>query len=277
MNQVLFSINKSSTRGVARALLLCVFASAFFSLGVPRTTHAQAEASVAIVAVPVNDVPNTLKEGFWDAVAFGIAKIALNRLTLSMVEWIRSGFEDSGGPAFLTNPEEFFQDLGNQATGVFISELGLNEVLCRPWQFSVRLGLSITAPYRIKAQCTLLDAEANFEKMSENFMEKGWKGFFDITINHNNPYDAFLSAQSELAVRVGKKKEEQKFNLTIGTGYFPITKQGACLQDDPAGGECIKRAPSTTVTPGAYVANMVSGIGLSQVRQAELADELNEA
>src|SRR3989344_3912190 len=58
------------------------------------------------------------KESFWDGVAWGVAKIALNRMTLSSVQWIRTGYD--GQPSFLTNTADFLRDIGNQATGVFI-------------------------------------------------------------------------------------------------------------------------------------------------------------
>lgn len=215
------------------------------------------------------------KEGFWDAVAFGVVKIFLNRLTLNLVEWIRTGYE--GRPTFLTNKEAFFQDIRNQATGVFINEMGLNEVMCEPWKFGVTFGLTFQKPYLLKAKCTLKDAQANFKNMSQNFMAAGWQGFLDITVKQeNNPYGAFMQAQSEIAVRVGKEQEKQKEDLGHGRGYFSITKKGECAEyDDDT--NCVRYAPDKTVTPGSYIADSVSFLGMSSVRQAELADELNES
>jgi len=237
-----------------------------------------AAAGASAISVPVNDIIGNAKENIWDAIAIGIARIAINRFAISLATWIRTG-GPSEGPSFLSSPEGFFQDIGNQATGVFISELGLSEVLCQPWQFSVKIGLQLQAPYLIKAKCTLLDAEANFELMSKSFMAAGWQGFLDITVKEeNNPFSAYLAAQSELAVRVGKKTEEHKFNLVVGQGFFPITKTGGCLEYDKTDLElCVRREPDTVVTPGTYVAETVKWTGLSPIRQAELADELDKS
>ncbi len=216
------------------------------------------------------------KESFWDAVAMGIVKIFLNRLTLNIVEWIRTGYD--GRPTFLTEPEAFFQDVGNQATGVFINEMGLNEVLCEPWKFGAMFGLVFQKPYLIKAKCTLLDAEVNFQNMSQNFMAAGWQGFLDITVKQeNNPYGAFLQAKEEVAVRIGKEEIKQKEDLARGRGFFSIKTGGECIDFDVDLGECVKHAPEKTVTPGSYIADSVSFLGMSSVRQAELADELNES
>lgn len=266
-------------RAIARMLITAIFASSLFIALPQKTAHAQIDfvstAAIAPLTVPVTDVPNAVKEGFWDAVAFGIAKMFINRLTINLVEWIRKGYD--GQPTFLTNPEAFFRDVGNQATGVFINEMGLNEVMCEPWRFGAVLGLTFQKPYLIKAKCTLLDAQTNFQKMSTNFMAAGWKGFFDITVKQeNNPYGAFLQARSELAIRVGKAEEKQKEDLFRGRGFFSITKKGACVSHD-IDGLCEKYAPDTTVTPGSYIADSVSVLGMSSVRQAELADELNES
>lgn len=281
MNRDVFSKNKKGLflRIVARALIVAIFASSPFVVLPQKTARAQdvvTEFAADVVSVPVADVGIHIKEGFWDAIAWGITKMAINRLTLSMVEWIRTGYK--GGPSFLSNPDFFFRDLANQATGVFINEMGLNQVLCKPWEFSVKFALSFQKPYILKAECTLLDSLANFEKMSQNFMAKGWKGFMDITLNQqNNPYGAFMQAQSELAFRVGEERTKQKDDLFRGRGFFSITSAGECLEQDGISGQCTRYAPDKVVTPGSYVADMAGGVGLSPLRQAELADEINES
>lgn len=244
------------------------------------TSNIVSETHTAILAAKaIND---TVKDGFWKGVALGIVKIFINRLTNSMVQWIRSGYQ--GRPGFLASPEAFFQDLGNQATGVFISEMGLNEVMCEPWRFGATFGLVFQKPYLLKAKCTLLDAQANFQNMSQNFMAAGWQGFLDITVKQeNNPYGAFLNAQSELATKIGKAEEKQKSDLSFGRGFFSVTKKGECVQHeydiDPETGTdlCTKYAPDINVTPGSYIADVTSGVGLSSLRQAELAKDIDSA
>ncbi|MBI1998894.1 MAG: hypothetical protein HYS73_00985 [Parcubacteria group bacterium] len=279
--------NYSLRRKIVAATLVC--AVLLGTAGVfPAPKTAQAVLGVGdVVFDPGNFVPNSItaeaasavavKDTFLDAIAWGITKLAINRLTLSMVEWIRTGYK--GGPSFLSNPEFFYRDLANEATGVFINELGLNEVLCEPWEFGVKFALSFQKPYALKAECTLLESLTNFEQMSENFLAGGWKSFMNISLNQqNNPYGAFMQAQSELAFRAGQERERQKDDLTFGRGFFSITSEGECLQYDPTSLEsCVRRAPNRVVTPGSYVADIAGGVGLSPLRQAELADEINES
>ncbi len=261
-----YLFNNKLRRAFAVAFVVLFVTPSLFFIVPPHTAKAQ-----------FVDPQIFTKEWFLDSIAMGIAKMAINRLTISMVQWVRSGYD--GKPSFLSNPTTFFRDVANQATGVFINEIGANQVLCKPWEFGVKFALTFQKPYLIKAECTLLDAVANFEKMSENFMAAGWQGFFDITVKQeNNPYGAFLQAQSELAIRVGEASEKQKTDFTLGRGFFSVTKTGECLEFGETEGEgCVRRAPDTVVTPGSYMADAMSGIGLSPLRQAELADELNES
>lgn len=234
--------------------------SARMALEVARTRLAQAMAT---------------KESIWNVIARGIARMAINRLTINLVEWIRTGAD--GRPTFLTNWNTFWVDVGNQATGVFIHELGLNSVLCEPWKFNATFGLMFQKPYLLKAKCTLRDAQVNFDKMIDNFDEGGWTSFIDITVKQeNNPFGAFMQAKEELAVRIGKAEEQRKFDLTLGEGFFSVTEPGECTDYDDVGG-CVAYAPDRTVTPGSYIKEFTTRMGMSPIWQAELAKDLTDA
>src|SRR3989344_7117408 len=244
---------------------------------VPNTATAVATGATAVATADIaaNTSVVAAKEGFLDGLAYGLVRIAMNKFTNGIVLWIRSGYD--GKPGFLTDQDAFFRDLGNEATGVFINQIGANDILCKPWEFVVKIGLQFQKPYRLKAKCTLLDAEANFKKMSENFMAAGWEGFLQITApQQNNPYGAFLQAQSELAVRVGAEQERKKDQLIWGSGYFPITKKGGCIETD-LDGNCVQYAPDKVVTPGALVKEALNQTSMDPIWQARFADEIDEA
>ncbi|MES2006571.1 MAG: hypothetical protein V4436_00515, partial [Patescibacteria group bacterium] len=67
-----------------------------------------------------------------------IAKIAIQSITQSIVEWINSGF--SGQPSFVQNYEEFFTDVADRAAGEFIEGSGL-AFLCSPFQLQVKIAI----------------------------------------------------------------------------------------------------------------------------------------
>ena len=62
----------------------------------------------------------------WDALAYAIAGTVLKSITNSIVKWIKSGFQ--GQPGFIQDPEAFFADAADQATGRFMKEFLSPEV-----------------------------------------------------------------------------------------------------------------------------------------------------
>lgn len=77
----------------------------------------------------------------WKGIAWQIAHTVLHSLTSSVVNWINSGF--NGSPSFLTNPDGFFMNVGDQVTGDLIGDAGpLAQSLCQPFALNIRLGLA---------------------------------------------------------------------------------------------------------------------------------------
>lgn len=103
--------------------------------------------AASALTVPVNtnlDYNATMehvRNFFLKGIVTRIAKQLLHQMTISVVNWINRGFD--GSPAFLTNPEAFFMDVGDQITGQFISETGVLSRLCTPFNLDVRLSLAI--------------------------------------------------------------------------------------------------------------------------------------
>jgi hypothetical protein len=78
------------------------------------------------LAVPVDCgisltcIQNNYKTFIGDRLAVMITNQIIQRMTASIVNWINTGFQ--GSPAFLTNPEAFFTDVGDQITGEFLKK-----------------------------------------------------------------------------------------------------------------------------------------------------------
>ncbi|MFA6404637.1 MAG: hypothetical protein WCW03_01395 [Candidatus Paceibacterota bacterium] len=128
-------------------IILCIVAIVIVTIPFPKNVNAQEGAASSAATVPINtglDYNTTmqkLKSFTLDKIASMIAKRILHQMTISIVNWINSGFE--GSPAFLTNPESFFMDVGDQITGQFISETGVLSKLCTPFGLDLRLSLAI--------------------------------------------------------------------------------------------------------------------------------------
>ncbi len=117
-------------------------------LGVGDAVIVVADTSPTGITNNVNHQLQHLKDFVLDRLATLIAKQILHQMTVSVVNWINSGFQ--GSPAFLTNPEGFFLDVADQVTGAFISESGALSSLCSPFSLDLRLGLAL-------GQTTLVD------------------------------------------------------------------------------------------------------------------------
>ena len=53
-----------------------------------------------------------------DCMARTVAKVAIQQMTVSIVNWINSGF--NGKPSFVQNYQQFFNNVADQAAGEFI-------------------------------------------------------------------------------------------------------------------------------------------------------------
>lgn len=113
-------------------------------------------------SVPVLDDNSDTQKNIgctWKGIAWQIAHEVLHSLTSSVVNWINSGF--NGSPAFLTNPEGYFMNLGDQVAGDLIGDAGpLAKSLCTPFALNIRLGIAqgqanADNQYNNQYKCTL--------------------------------------------------------------------------------------------------------------------------
>lgn len=88
----------------------------------------------------------------------------LQHMTDSIVNWINSGF--NGNPAFLTNPDGFFADIADQATGAFLAQSGPLQALCSPFGLDIRLNLALNQSNTLRQRytCTLSTIITNLQK-----------------------------------------------------------------------------------------------------------------
>ncbi len=173
-----------------------------------------------------------IKNWVLDGLAWHIAKMIVQRITASVVQWINSGF--SGSPSFLTNPAGFFSDLGDQITGDFIANTGILSGLCSPFNIDVRLSLALgQAGYGQveKYTCTLSSVINNVKHstvdgasiggfMKGDFKQGGWPAFIEVSRPTNNISGAYLKAHSDLLQRTGQKQSAKQQELVQGSGFL---------------------------------------------------------
>ncbi len=272
------------------ATTLVCFVGTFFL--VPRSAHAQMPVTDAGNLIQntigaVNSKNQNEKEFILDPMFYGIARVAIQGITDSVVRWINSGFQ--GGPAFVTNPDSFFTGVADEIAGTFIegTQLGF---LCEPFGQNIRIALNYNYSQRFRISCTLSDVLKNTENFAKftkgDFSQGGWDGWYSMTQNpNNNPYGAYAKAQNELTLRVSGAVNTEYNLLNQGGGFLSWRECEAYRSPEQTGvdasGNPVYGEPECAVrgdiqTPGSVIEGQLENVLGSGVRQLELADEFNE-
>ncbi len=235
-------------KNIAKLLIFFIAFSFTFSIAT-KDTHAVFGAGDTVVVVGdasptgienfINHTMDNLKNFVLDKAATLIAKQILHSLTVSVINWINTGFE--GSPSFLTNPGAFFLDAADQVTGAFLASNGPLSSLCSPFAIDIRLSLALsqTALSTQRYTCTLgkiIEAQSNGPDVIVNgqvvrssmggflqgdFNQGGWPAFVALTTEpQNNPYGAFLSAQGDLSSRINARQGAIQADLQLGSGFM---------------------------------------------------------
>lgn len=240
------------------------------------------------VGTEVSTFSTNYKEMILDPIANGLAKMVVQQITNSIVNWINSGFE--GSPSFVQNPGAFFLDIADQATGQFLTGGILNQ-LCSPFSIDLRIALSFK--YHPRAQkryaCTLSTIIKNTVSAAKNasingftagdFKQGGWPAFVSLTTEpQNNIYGAYLQAESDLSFNVASMKAEQRDELNQGKGFlsWKKCKNVPVEGGDPSTGEGTTKKVCETQTPGSVISGSLEKTLGSGTDQLNLADEFGE-
>lgn len=245
------------------------------------------------------DVSNAIKEYGLDTLAYQIANQVIKKISAQTVNWINSGFE--GKPAFLEDPDRFFLDLADNTAGDFFSKTNLNG-LCTPFKAQVRLALvkNYLSDNNNNYTCTLSKVKDNYDAFMQDFSKGGWEGWFEITQNDsNNPYGAYLQAQSSLLQQESIQNNKYVQQLEQGRGFLSFEQcpdsgvvtqkmiddnkaliaSGALKPENNAVegkkvGDCLVK--KQTVTPGSLIQSQLNERLASPGHRLEAADEIDE-
>ncbi len=281
--------------GVLIFILVCAPIATILT---PRTTSAQWAVfdGANVTQTTVSAVKNTvtaamtsltsaaagalkLKELTLDGIAFALAKLVLQEIVRSTVQWINSGFK--GSPMFIQDLGQFMTNIADDVAGrvIYGSDLAF---LCRPVDIRIALQFYYTQTKRnTPAQCTLSGVVKNVQAFANgNFSQGGWAGMMHLSLT---PSDTLLgslfSAEASLNRSIGAAQEQKKATLDWGKGF--LSKE-VCDEVDVAGPSLPGAAAPTAnknckiVTPGDTIAQQLT-FDLSSGKQTLIeADEINE-
>ena len=177
-----------------------------------------------------------------------IARAAIDQITRSVVNWINSGF--NGQPSFVTNFNQYFANVADQAAGEFIKGSALS-FLCSP--FAPKIKIAIAQSYANRnsgsgATCSLTKVTTNINSfLKGNWGAGGWGGMLQLTgMPTNNPYGAYAYAQIGLDSSIARAQNNAGRNVSPG-GFISIQKCDTSKNQTPGKGNC------SVTTPGSYI------------------------
>lgn len=194
-----------------------------------------------IFAIPAQaqwiDISTMAKDYGLDALAFQLVNMIIKRISASTVNWINSGFK--GSPAYVTNPEAYFTDMGDKIAGQYIFNNPNLNFLCGPISAKIRLALAANyTQYQNvdRWRCTLTQVGRNMDNFMSDFDNGGWDSFFEISQRQqNNPIGAYIMAENELLAQIAAQQETAQTELNQGGGFLSYKKCKAGTESTAGG------------------------------------------
>lgn len=242
-------------------------------------------------------IDKLLHDQFLSCIARAIARAALQQIAVSTLNWINSGF--NGSPSFVTNYDQFFRNVADNAVGNYLQSSNL-AFLCSPFQAQVKIAVaqSYASSYQ-PAQCSLSQVTNNIDGFMNDFTQGGWPAFLSFTTEPtNNPYGAYLYAQSGAEAAQAHAQNQKVFDLQLGNGFLSATKETNChtFTTRPAespnktietvdlggidGGVGYRVCDVVNTTPGSVISDALDqtlGINTQSLETAKYFDEILNA
>ncbi len=268
--------------------------------GIPVTNQAQNQTEIKIeknTAATASTLASAAKnDTCWKSIGRLITKMMIQKMTLSTVQWINSGFE--GKPAYIQDPK-YWTDLTSNEILKFGIEI--NDPSLYPFgkQFLQNTANSLNNTFTNKARYTLdkvikdTNPQNSAILFKDDFSKGGWSAWDAMTqIPANNPLGFNLMAANELERRSTAATQAVQNQLLQSGGFLDFKK---CV--DPAGvsqeenNKAIKERAaspngpyqyrlckrSVSVTPGQVVANAAINVANYPQNSLLQAQDLNDA
>lgn len=225
--------------------------------------------------VPVNDPvqiglqqEGVFKEFALDKIAFQVARSMLRQMTSDIIEWVRSGFD--GNPQFVTNPTLYFEDYVTDVGNQFIGDIA-NSAIHPDLKGIVQQSLGgLTLP---SSGSSIENSAFSQNIQPTTHLIQGeidtWEEWSISAQPQNNIVGVLTNAYVELDNRKREAEKNRERLLQWYNGFLPVEQ---CISQG-IDGECVLQQ---VVTPGNIIAEELSAVLTSPIRQLELADETNE-
>lgn len=271
----------------------------------PRTAYAQATATVEVpgplllgvqttatadTATAENTTVQTHIMQFLNKLAWDAAKMVIQSMTKSVVNWINTGFQ--GSPAFETNLNMGLRSLGDAKAAELFQTLANSDAVQSPFLEKIVLGVGAayylsTSEERIQQRLryTLNQVSQNDRAfLGGDFKQGGFDAWFSATLNsQNNPIGAEFILGQELAAQLENASFNRLQELSWGRGF--LSWRGDCIllgkaqtgsSTDASLGQQDNCLQYDIKTPGSVIETQLGIVEGSPLRQLELADSINE-
>ncbi|MCX6751251.1 MAG: hypothetical protein NT161_00575 [Candidatus Nomurabacteria bacterium] len=185
-----------------------------------------------------------------------IAKMLLQKLTVSTVTWINSGFD--GNPSFIQDPGKFFNDIAKKEILQFDIEINGISPFSKDWlknnALAVKNKFADNARYSLNKMIASTTPNCGIDKkgtpiscdvaFSQDFSVGGWDAWTAMTqVPANNPLGFKLMADNEIQKRLDGVSQSVAKNtrdaLQAANGFLGdqrcVDPKGVTKQEDAAG------------------------------------------
>lgn len=295
------------------ALLFLVLSICTYSVAPKAKAQLLVSDPAVLTAVITDTSMERTKEDILDGIAWTVAKVAVQSMTRSIVNWINSGYQ--GEPAFSQNLNRDMRQMGDALANAFIAEAA-NAVLSS--ELIAPLAQNAVAAYYLltsedalaqRLKYTLADYTLDSAAYIRGDWSKGGlSGWYGLTFRpENDPRYAAFIIQENLFSKIDAQMQQTLAEFGAGNGFLSWrgecaqtaggqagnTAMQQCIAQNEAGGpvqDCFALYGGAgaslsdadacvaydVLTPGSVVEQqLVENLG-SGVRQLELADSINE-
>ena len=234
----------------------------------------------ALASVPVYDFKAATQRAadknqtVWQCLVKSIAQAAIDQITRSIVGWINSGF--NGQPSFVTNFNQYFANVADQAAGEFIKGSALS-FLCSPFAPQIKIAIAQSYANRnAAASCSLSKITNNINGfMRGNWGAGGWGGLLQFTtVPTNNPYGAYAYAQAGLNSSISSAQNNANRNISPG-GFISVQKCDNVPIVTAGTGPMQTRQNCKVTTPGQVIQDSLNKSIGSSVDQLNIAQSID--
>jgi hypothetical protein len=200
--------------------IYAVIAAAVTTLGIPgvRVKIENSTDEIKTYGVTIAGTYFPIIPGL-DSIAYCLLNSIIEYIANATIQWINSGFE--GNPAFVDDPQQFFQSVVDYEIANFMKELQ-EGLICQPLQVDLQLAMlqQATQNYAQQARCGQGGANAINTLGTGRYSTANSNR---VLLNPNtNPVTNYFNATDSLTARVQGKRGLIEMEVNWGRGFLSV-------------------------------------------------------